>query len=400
MPSPSLRRPLVSRGVLVTGALLATGASLLALLAGRTGGGLRVDNAFVTGHVTRLISPETGVVDVVQLAPRQHVQRGTVAFVINRAEHQLAVDAAADQLRAAIRDELQQCALKRSLDYRAELARTSHRRYAHKRGQTAQLAAHGLVASEDLSDALFDEKQATLNRDLATLEARRAAFGSALPPGLRRNVAVALNALRVARTKLERATLRVASDAYVFDVPVQPGLHVEQGALLAVTVPDEALTIQANVLEAQLPLVRPGSEAEVSFDSRPELGRLRGHVTSIVPAAAAAFSPIPRGNVDSTWVKVSQRVPVFITVDEAAPVEKRPPAGTSAEVVLRAAGDAPATPTEAPVAPAADEDRSAAELRAMIDALVEDELKRGAALLAIDPRCQKELRPSNWEVTR
>jgi membrane fusion protein (multidrug efflux system) len=43
---------------------------------------------------------------------------------------------------------------------------------------------------------------------------------------------------------------------------------------------------------------------------------LKGHIHSIVPSTAASFSPIPRNNMDSNWIKVSQRIPVLVEIDE------------------------------------------------------------------------------------
>jgi hypothetical protein len=40
-------------------------------------------------------------------------------------------------------------------------------------------------------------------------------------------------------------------------------------------------------------------------------------VHAIVPSTAASLSGVPRRNTDSNWIKVSQRVPVLISFDEA-----------------------------------------------------------------------------------
>jgi membrane fusion protein (multidrug efflux system) len=386
-----------SRHLLAVGALVAL-AGVGAVLFFARPGGLHVDNAFVAGHVTRLVSPETGTIDVLGLTPHVRAERGAVAFVVNRGEHELAIEAAVVQLRAAVRDELQQCVLKKSWDYRSALARATHERAARKLTQTSVLAKRSLVAEEELRDAQFDDQQTELSHQLARLEARRMQYGIHLSPATRHDVAVAINALHAALTQRERATIRVAAPSYVFDVFVSRGQRVEQGSPLGVLVPEEPLTIQANLLESQLSLVQVGQRAQVRVDSNPRLGTLHGYVTSIVPAAAAAFSPVPRGNVDSTWVKVSQRVPVFIAVSDDVPVAERPPIGTSSEVVL--AADAVPTPAlaAAPAHAVLEEERRTAELQSLLDRVVELELKLGAPLSQLDAQCRQQLRAANWKV--
>jgi membrane fusion protein (multidrug efflux system) len=385
------------RLVLLIGALAATVIFPLLLAARRTHG-VQADNAFVAGHVTRIVSPLAGTVDVVGIRARRRADAGETAFVVNRSEHELAVAEAQVRVRAAVREELEQCVVKKSWDYKQRLARSARARSSHKLDQTARLAQHALVADEELRDMQFDDQQASINQELAGLESRRMGYDLALPPGTRKSVASAFNALHSALIELDRATLRVATDSYVYDVLVQPGQRVEQGALLAVVLPHEQLMIQANLLESQLAQVQVGQPAEVKLDSSPGLGLLRGHVTSIVPAAAAVFSPIPRGNVDSTWVKVSQRVPVFVAADDDVPLEQRPPVGSSAEVVLLTE-EAAEKPRSIDTHPLAQEDRTAADFRARVDRIVAEELSQGSSLLRTDSQCARQLRViANWRV--
>ena len=77
--------------------------------------------------------------------------------------------------------------------------------------------------------------------------------------------------------------------------------------------------------------MRVGQPAEVSFDAYPGL-KLKGHVASIGAGTGSEFSVLPAQNATGNWVKVTQRVPVRIAIDEQSP---RPLiAGLSADVTV------------------------------------------------------------------
>jgi len=82
-------------------------------------------------------------------------------------------------------------------------------------------------------------------------------------------------------------------------------------------VPDE-LWVIANYKETQLADMRPGQPVDVAIDAYP--GRkLSGHVASVQPGSGTAFSLLPAENATGNYVKVVQRVPVKITIDNWPP---------------------------------------------------------------------------------
>jgi membrane fusion protein, multidrug efflux system len=73
--------------------------------------------------------------------------------------------------------------------------------------------------------------------------------------------------------------------------------------------------IEANFKETDLAKMKVGQPAEVKFDAYPGL-KLKGHVDSIGAGTGSEFSVLPAQNATGNWVKVTQRVPVRITIDE------------------------------------------------------------------------------------
>jgi len=78
-------------------------------------------------------------------------------------------------------------------------------------------------------------------------------------------------------------------------------------------VPDQ-IWVTANFKEIQLDRMRPGEQVTLKIDAYP--GRtIRGHVESVQPGSGTAFSLLPAQNATGNYVKIVQRVPVKIVMD-------------------------------------------------------------------------------------
>lgn len=96
---------------------------------------------------------------------------------------------------------------------------------------------------------------------------------------------------------------------------LQPGQMMTQGLPAVTIVANEKSWIEANFKETDLAHMRLGQSAELWFDAYPDM-KLRGHVASIGAGTGSEFSVLPAQNANGNWVKVSQRVPVRIAIDD------------------------------------------------------------------------------------
>jgi membrane fusion protein, multidrug efflux system len=88
---------------------------------------------------------------------------------------------------------------------------------------------------------------------------------------------------------------------------------VQPGTNLTMFVPDQ-IWVTANFKEIQLDRMRPGEPVTLKIDAYP--GRvIRGHVDSVQPGSGTAFSLLPAQNATGNYVKIVQRVPVKIVMD-------------------------------------------------------------------------------------
>jgi len=88
----------------------------------------------------------------------------------------------------------------------------------------------------------------------------------------------------------------------------------------------------ASTQETQISHLRPGQPVEIDIDSYPN-APWQGRVESIGQASGSEFAILPAQNATGNWVKVVQRIPVRIALQDDP---GRPPlrAGMSATVIV------------------------------------------------------------------
>jgi membrane fusion protein (multidrug efflux system) len=146
---------------------------------------------------------------------------------------------------------------------------------------------------------------------------------------LRAGIAQALASVQQAELALSYTRIYAPESGYITRKSVEPGDFVQPGQPLLALVSDR-LWVVANFKETQLTLMRPGQPATLKLDAFPQL-RLRGHVESFQSGTGAAFSLLPAENATGNYVKVVQRVPVKIVLDEAPPAGYRIGPGMSVD---------------------------------------------------------------------
>ena len=83
-------------------------------------------------------------------------------------------------------------------------------------------------------------------------------------------------------------------------------------------VQDGSTYVEANFKETDLADMAVGQPAELKFDAYPGV-KLKAHVASIGAGTGSEFSVLPAQNATGNWVKVTQRVPVRLALDEKSP---------------------------------------------------------------------------------
>jgi len=229
---------------------------------------------------------------------------------------------------------------------RLELERAERLR---KLGAAPQSEIDARVAADTQADAALAQAQARLASALAnrsnssgtevSARGRLLAAATVDEQVASARAKVALAAARVASGKaaVERAELELDYTKLRSEIAgtvtkrmVEPGQGVSPDRALMAIVDLSDTWVIANVKETQLADIKAGQPAEVEVDSF--TGAMTGHVDSVAAGTGSRFSLLPAENATGNFIKVTQRVPVKIKIDDRRGHLLRP--GMSAEVVI------------------------------------------------------------------
>ena len=123
---------------------------------------------------------------------------------------------------------------------------------------------------------------------------------------------------KVRQTYLDkkRTDLVAPVSGYVARRNVQVGQRVTPGAALMAVVPLTNVWVDANFKETQLRDMRIGQDATIIADLYGDKVEYHGKVESLGIGTGSAFSLLPAQNATGNWIKVVQRLPVRIKLDE------------------------------------------------------------------------------------
>jgi membrane fusion protein (multidrug efflux system) len=290
------------------------------------------DDAYLNANVVRVAPRVTGRLTKVLVTDQQHVARKDLLFTIDPEPFRFAVEEGQARLGQARRQVMQLEAGVRSAE-----AEVHHRDVllanARSKSERAQrLIKKDYLAQQSLEDAEADYQSAQANLQVAQagLEEARRALGAAGEANDR--VVEAKAALDRARWELDNTRVEAPCSGQIGELSLRPGSVVRADSDLFVLVCTDRYWVEANYKETQLERIAPGQPAQVRVDMYPDHA-FEGRVESIGAAAGAAFSLLPPQNASGNWVKVTQRVPVRVVIEDPDP---RLPlrVGTSAVVTI------------------------------------------------------------------
>ncbi|WP_085700273.1 HlyD family secretion protein [Pseudomonas sp. B26(2017)] len=281
------------------------------------------DNAYARVAKASINARISGQVVEIAVDDNQPVRKGQVLFRIDPKPLQIAVDRAEAQLANA---RLRIDGLKAS--YRQQQAELQSARASADYDQKEFARKKALIATEFVSKALYERAETDLKvsrQRIASIEQQIASTVVALNG----NPDIALDdhpTVREARAQLDEAqlylsyaTVTAPDDGIVAKVDdLQVGNYVNNGAPAFALISDREIWIEANFRETQVTHMRPGQTATITLDTYPDRP-FKAHVISMSPGAGADFALLPPENATGNWVKVVQRVPVRLELDEADP---------------------------------------------------------------------------------
>jgi membrane fusion protein (multidrug efflux system) len=311
------RRPRVLRVLLlVLGPVLVLAVGAYVYYTG--GRYVETDNAYVKADIAVVSAEVSGAIVRVEVHENQPVAAGDVLFVIDDRPYRVAFERADAQLRAVTAMIESMKAQYRQRLEELELARTDYDFAERELSRAVALAEDDLASDEAVDRARHDLDVATRRIHIVErgLEELLAQLGGSPEGDIAEQAGYqAVKAARdAAALDLERTVVRAPFDGIASKVPVV-GRFVAPGAAVMSVVASDNVWIEANYKETDLTYVCPGQPVEIRVDTYPDRA-WHGRVESISQATGAEFSVIPAQNATGNWVKVIQRIPVRIAVED------------------------------------------------------------------------------------
>jgi RND family efflux transporter MFP subunit len=250
----------------------------------------------VRADVVQVASDVSGLVDAVLVVENQHVNRGDTLFVIDTKRYELALAQAEESLA------------------REQIANRQARRVDARNHELGNLVAK-------------EQREIGAERVMQTEIAVRQAQ----------------TALDVARLNLTRTQVRAAVSGIVVNVTLRPGDYAAAGQPRMALIDLSTLHVDGYFEETKLPYIHVGARASVRLMGQSQL--IIGHVESIGGGIEdrernASSTLLPNINPTFNWVRLAQRVPVRIRLDEI-PRDVRPVVGRTATVSVAPADYVP-----------------------------------------------------------
>lgn len=277
------------------------------------------DNAYVKADKIFISAEVSGRAVEVAVGENLRVGEGTVLLRIDDEPYRIALQQAEAELRRIKGDMDALRAAYREKVAEQDTARESLAFYQREFDRREELLARGVT-----SEARFDEARHNVEmarKDLAVTQQQIARIvaelggDAALPIQKHPRYMHAMAARDRASLDLERTVIMAPAAGVVTNIPLQPGEYITAEEPLFGLVVTDDMWIEANFKETDLTHIRVGQTAVIAVDTYPD-HEWTAEVGSISSATGAEFAILPPQNASGNWVKVVQRIPVRLYVQD------------------------------------------------------------------------------------
>ena len=157
-------------------------------------------------------------------------------------------------------------------------------------------------------------RESTALKNLAVAEQQRVMMKEEVVKSLEAKAKQAQAELALARMELDETVIVSPIDGVVSQVISDPGEHVRPGQAIAIVNDPQDVWVQANIEETYISKVEIGQTVALDIDAYAKR-KYEGKVIQIGAATRSEFAIIPAGSASAHFIKVTQRLPVKIAVE-------------------------------------------------------------------------------------
>jgi len=279
------------------------------------------DDAFIDGNIHTIAAKINGTVKAIYVNDNQAVKKGDLLVDIDPADYDVKLREASSALgveKAKLAEATTRIEAARA---NLELARANLKLAETDKNRAVKLYAEQVIPQEQYDRAMTTDAVAQAQLKAAEEQLRQAESQKVTQISTiqQKEAAEKLADLNVAYTKIYAPV-----DGYITKKSAQTGNQIQPGQPLMAIVSLNDIWVTANYKETEMGDIRPGQSVKIVADSYP--GRtFTGKVDSIMAGTGVSFTLFPPENATGNYVKVVQRIPIKIVLDE----------GTDKDHVLR-----------------------------------------------------------------
>ena len=277
------------------------------------------DNAYVQQDKVSISAEVGGRIIDVAVHENDVVKEGDLLFRIDPEPYRIAIEQANAAIAAA---QVRVSALETEFQTTGvdiDSAREDVAFYEKEYQRQSSLMQAGFTTRARLQaaeHALSDARSRVAAAQAGATKARAALATGSAAPGVNPAIKAGQAQREQALLNLSRTEIRAPVSGIISQADrLQPGQMMVQGLPGVTIVASNKSWVEANFKETDLAHMRVGQPAEITFDAYPDL-KVRGKVSSIGAGTGSEFSVLPAQNANGNWVKVTQRVPVRISITD------------------------------------------------------------------------------------
>jgi membrane fusion protein (multidrug efflux system) len=282
------------------------------------------DDAFIAARQFAVAPKVPGYITAVPVTDNEHVTAGEVIARIDDRDYRVALAQTEAQVAAAQASigniDAQIAVQQAQVGQSAAQLQQQQASLTYAQQQSARygtLAKDGWGTTQDAQQWASQQRQGEASlqaaKDAVVAAGRQLGVLKAQRGTAEANLAEAAAQRDQAQLNLSYTTVVAAQPGRVVQLGAAVGQYAQAGTALTMFVPDD-IWVAANFKEIQLDQIRPGQPVTLHVDAYPEQS-IHGHVASIQPGSGTAFSLLPAENATGNYVKIVQRVPVKIVLD-------------------------------------------------------------------------------------
>jgi membrane fusion protein, multidrug efflux system len=270
------------------------------------------DDAFIDGNIHTIAAKINGTVKAIYVDDNQSVKKGDLLVEIDPVDNSVRLQEAKSALSVE-KAKLSEAETKiESAKANLDLARANLKLAATDKERAVKLFAEQVIPQEQYDRTMtgYDVNLAQVKAAEEQLRTAESAKVTQVSTIKQKDAQATLAELNYEYTKLYSPV-----DGYVTRRSVQIGNQIQADQPLMALVALNDIWVTANYKETQMENIRPGQDVDIEVDTYPSKV-FKGKVDSIMAGTGVSFSLFPPENATGNYVKVVQRIPIKIILQE------------------------------------------------------------------------------------